>query len=415
MAAPAISHTFDASRPINIASPEFGTHKYEWYRWMLEEAPVCQGRISLLKVHLVARYDDCRMVLTDDRFIRDRGHARGKAPGGSPFPFPLPKSIMALGTSMIVQDDPEHRRLRGLVNRAFTSRAVGRLSDRVEHISAELLDDLDGRRDVDLVQAYARPIPTRVIAEMLGLSAADIGEFDLITRVLSEGLTGFSILRTVFFDLRRVARFVRSLVARKRAEPGDDILTALIEAEEDGDRLTEDELVAMVFLLIIAGFETTMHLITNGVRTLLEHPDQLDRLRAEPALWDSAVEEIVRHRGPIQATKPQYATQDLTLHGHAIKRGTPILPLLGAANHDPRAFDDPDTFDVARTHNHHLGFGFGAHFCLGKQLAVMETRIALKNLVERHPDLKLAVDASELKIVPMPGWHRHQSLPVDLL
>lgn len=404
---------YSANRPIPIGSPDFVQHKYDWYRWMLEEAPVCQGKISVMKIHLVSRYEDCRMVLTDERFVRNRGRAKGKE-GASPLPFPLPKTVLAIARSMILEDDPEHRRLRNLVNKAFTARAVARLSDRVEELSSDLLDVLDEKKEVDLLEAYARPIPTRVIAELVGLPDSDVAEFDSSIRVLTKGFSGIGILRTLLWDLRATNKFIRKLIARKRAEPGDDILSGLIEAEEEGDRLAEDELVAMVFLLIIGGFETTLHLITNGVRTLLENPDQLERLRADPELWESAVEEIVRHRGPIHGTKLQYAKEDVLLRGTMIERGSPIMPMLGAANHDPRAFENPDAFDAARSPNHHLGFGFGMHFCLGKQLALMETRIALKNLFDRKPDLRLAVDPSQLKIVNVPGWHRHESLPVRM-
>jgi cytochrome P450 PksS len=313
---------------------------------------------------------------------------------------------------MIIEDDPEHRRLRNLVNRAFTPRAVGRLSDRVEELSHELLDGLEGQTSFDLLERYARPIPTRVIAEMVGVPREDAEQFHQSLGVLTKGLSGFAVVRTLLWDLRGTSKFIRNLIKRKHEEPGDDILSELIQAEEEGDRLSEDELVAMVFLLIVAGFETTLHLITNGVRTLFEHPAQLARLRADPELWDSAVQEIVRHRGPIHSTKPQYATEDITLHGYTIKRGTAVMPMLGAANHDPRAFERPDEFDVGRSPNHHLGFGLGRHFCLGRQLAVMETRIALKNLFDRNPNLRLAVDPDELEIAPMPGWHRHVSLPV---
>jgi cytochrome P450 len=396
-----------------MGSPEFVQHKYAWYRWMLEEAPVCQGKISLMKIHLVSRYDDCRMVLTDERFVRNRSRARGKS-DGSPLPFPLPNAVLAVARSMILEDDPEHRRLRNLVNKAFTARAVARLSDRVEELSSRLLDDLEEQKEVDLLEAYARPIPTRVIAELVGLGDSDVTEFDSSLHVLTKGFSGFGILRTLLWDLRATNRFIRELIARKRTQPGEDILSQLIEAEEEGDRLSDDELVAMVFLLIIGGFETTLHLITNGVRTLLENPDQLARLRAEPELWDSAVEEIVRHRGPVHGTKLQYAKEEVVLRGTTIEQGAPIMPMLGAANHDPRVFENPDAFDVARSPNHHLGFGFGMHFCLGKQLAVMETRIALKSLFDRKPEIRLAVDPSELKIVNVPGWHRHESLPVVL-
>lgn len=403
---------FDAGRPVDLGSADFGRRKYDWYRWMLEEAPVCPGRISVLKVTLVARHADCRMLLTDGRFLRNRGRARGR--GSSPLPFPVPKSIAALSRSMILEDDPEHRRLRNLVNRAFTPRAIGRLSDSVRSLSNELLDRLEPQGRVELLESYARPMPTRVIAGMMGLEAQEVDRLQHSLSVLTYGLSGIRVLQTLLWDLRRSASFVRELIARKRSEPGEDILSGLILAEEEGDRLSEDELVAMVFLLIVAGFETTLHLIANGVRTLLEHPAQLARLRAEPALWTPAVEEIIRHRGPVHSTKPLYASEDVTLQGVAIGRGRPILPLLGAANHDPRAFERPDELDVGRSPNPHLGFGLGQHFCLGRQLAVMETRIALETLFERNPDLRLAVEPDELELARMPGWHRHRSLPVVL-
>ena len=330
---------FDAARPIDLLGPAFQQHKFDAYRWMLEEAPVCRGRISLLRVNLVARYDDCRALLSDDRFVRSRSRARGGR--GSPFPVPMPRSIRPLVRSMIVMDDPEHRRLRSLVNKAFTARAVARLSDRVEDLAHELADGLDPAGPVDLLEAYARPVPTRVIAEMVGVSKSDADELHAGMRVLTSGMSGMGL-----------------------------------------------------------------------VRTLLDHPDSIERLRAEPGLWDTAVDEIVRFRGPIHFTKPIYASEDVELHGRRIARGTPTFPVLAAANLDPRAFDAPDTFDVARAPNHHLGFGFGDHFCLGRQLALMEARIALRTLFERRPGLRLAVPPDQLKLDRLPGWHRYASLPV---
>jgi cytochrome P450 len=403
---------FDAHTPIVLTGRDFADHKFEWYRWMLEEAPVCLGKISVMKVHLVARYDDCRSVLGDPRFIRNRGRAKGK--GDGPLPFPLPKSVAALAQSMILEDDPEHRRLRNLVNKAFTPHSVERLTGRVESYSHELIDQLEKRPSVDLLADFARPVPTRVIADMVGISADEALEFQRGLGVLTTGLTGFGILRTLLWDLRRTARFVKELVARKRQKPGDDILSQLIHAEEDGDRLTEDELTAMVFLLIVAGFETTLHLITNGARTLIEQPDSVGRLGAEPGLWDSAVQEIVRYRGPIHGTKMNYAVEDVTLHGVTIEKGAAVMPMLGAANLDPRAFDNPEIFEIDRSPNHHLGFGYGKHFCLGRQLALMETRVALQTLFERCPNTRLTVDSAELEIARLPGWHRHTQLPVAL-
>jgi len=413
MAAVAPEAPFDPRFPINLSGADFARHKYEWYRWMLEEAPVTTAKM-VMKVKLVARYEDCRMVLTDERFGRNRGRVTGKG-SASPLPIPLPKSVAAIATSMIQQDDPEHRRLRNLVSKAFTPRAVGALQDRVEDLSNELLDRLEKEGgETNLLETFARPVPTRVIAQMLGIGKQEMEPFEHGLRVLTQGFSGMSIVRTLLWDLRRTTNLVRDIIARKRNAPADDILSALIAVEDQGDRLDEGELVAMVFLLILAGFETTMHLIANSVRTLLEHPDSLDRLRGEPELWDSAVEELLRHRSPVQGTKPQWAKQDVELHGVTVEKGSPVIPLLGAANHDPRVFDNPDRFDIARSPNPHLGFGFGMHFCLGAQLARMETRVALRNLFARFPDLRLAVDPSQLEIVNIPGWHRHAAMPVVL-
>jgi len=404
---------FDARKPIDLNGASFHDHKYAWYEWMREEAPVCTGKISIMKVTLVSRYDDCKMVLSDPRFMRNRGRALGK--GSSPMPFPLPKSIAAIAKSMILEDDPEHRRLRSLVNKGFSPRAVAALSDRVADLADEILDGFGGQQGpIDLLSDYARPIPMRVIADMVGVTKSEAQQFANIMGTVTNGLTGMRMVRTLLWDLRPAQRFVRDLIRRKRDQPGDDILSELVGAEEEGDRLTEDELVAMTFLLMIGGFETTLHLITNAVRTLIEHPDSLGRLRAEPDLWGGAVEEIVRYRGPVHGTKLQYAAEDVVLHGETIAKGSPVMPMLAAANHDPRVFEKPEEFDITRSPNHHLGFGFGPHFCLGRQLALMETRVALEKIFSRFPNLELAVPASELQIAAMPGWHRHVSLPVSL-
>ncbi|MEN8159491.1 MAG: cytochrome P450, partial [Myxococcota bacterium] len=265
-AAPALP-VFDPSRPLKISSREFANHQFDWYRWLLEETPVTTSRLAGMKVSLVARYDDCRMLLTDPRFIRNRARARGK-PGTnpSPLPIPLPKSVAAMAISMIVQDDPAHRRLRNLVNKAFTAHAVAKLGDRVESLSHALLDRLQKESRFDVLEAYAHPIPTVVIAEMMGVDGEDASRLESVIMALKSGLSATAMARALVWDLPRAARFVRALIEAKRREPGEDILSALIQAEEEGDRLSSDELLAMAFLLMIAGFETTQHLITNGVR-----------------------------------------------------------------------------------------------------------------------------------------------------
>jgi cytochrome P450 len=400
----------EIKQPINIGGKEFPANKFAYYKWLREEAPVCKAKISVLDVYLLSRYDDCVDLLRDPRFARNRTTATG----GRRLPFPVPKSVALLSQSMIIEDEPAHRRLRSLVQKAFTPRALARLEPRIENLTHELLDRAEKVGSVDLMPSYSLPIPVTVISEMVGMSNADMPRFKESMRVLSDGLSGWSLLRTFLWDLRRVVKFLRELIAKKRANPEDDILTELIHAEEAGDRLSEDELIAMIFLLIIAGYETTVHLITNGVLALLLHPDQLARLRARPESMETAVEEILRYAGPIHGSKQAYALEDVTLHGVKIPKGSAVFPVFGAANRDPAVFEDPEVFDIDRTPNRHLGFGHGIHFCLGAGLARMEARIAFKNLLERNPHLRLAVAPETLRLQYIPMWHRYESLPVAL-
>ena len=299
-----------------------------------------------------------------------------------------------------------------------TARRVGALEPRVESIASRLLDALDkdvaAGREVDLLQTYARMIPMRVISELVGVRPEEAAQMENGLTVLSEGLTRARLLKTMLWDLRKVGGFVRTLIERKRSEPGDDLLSALIEAEEDGDRLTNDELVAMLFLLIVAGLETTEHLIANGIRFWLESPDVRARVEANESVWPSAMEELVRLHGPVLGTKPVRPIEDLEIGGTTIERGAMVMPLLGAANRDPGTFEDPLRYDETRSPNPHLGFGFGSHFCLGKQLALMETRVALRRLFERFPQARFGRDPDTLELANWPLWHRHVAMPVVL-
>ena len=400
----------DQSRPINLNSAEFNNDKYAWYEQIREDLPVHQAKVSIIKVFTIARYDDCTSILKDPRVLRNRSTITG----GGRFPFPMPKAIKPIAESMIVEDDPNHRRLRELVRRAFRPQAIEVLETKIDQYSNELLDGLSLKKEFDLQSDYALAIPMRMIGDMMGLSREAIPQFKEMFSILTKGFGGWRILRTLFWDMPDTVRFVRELIRQKQDHPGDDILTGLIEADAEGDRLTEDEIVAMVFLLIVGGYETTVHLITNGVLTLLENPEQLARLRDNPELINSAVEEILRHRGPVQSTKPGYAAEDIHLHGVTIPKGKRIMPLFGAANHDPRAFDNPQVFDIGRTPNRHLGFGHGTHFCLGAHLARAEARFGILNLLQRFPNLQLAGDPASLKLQNMPGWHRYDGLPVKI-
>lgn len=396
--------------PPDINSKEFANNKYEYYKWMREEAPVFRGKFSILEIYIISRYDDCVNFLKDPRFVRNRTTATG----GSRMPFPMPKSAQLMAQSMITEDEPDHRRLRNLVHQAFTRHSLEKMSARIDTLTHDLLDNAEAKGTVDLKEAYALPIPVTVIQEMMGVDDEDMPRFKDGLSALKDGFSGWALARTLLWDMPRLSKFIRELIERKRTNSQDDILTKLIQAEDEGEKLSEDELVSMVFLMIVAGYETTVQLITNGVLTLLQHPDQLTKLRAQPELIESAIEEILRYSGPVQSTKPAYALEDVTLHGVTIPKGAAVMPFLGAANHDPTVFENPEVFDIERFPNKHLGFGSGIHSCLGAPLARMETKIALTNLLKRNPNLCLAVDPSELELQVRPGWHTYKRLPITL-
>ncbi|MBV7335164.1 cytochrome P450 [Chloroflexi bacterium TSY] len=400
----------NTKQPININSKAFLRNEYSYYKWMRENAPICKGRMGwVMHMHLVARYDDAVELLKDKRFIRNRSTITG----GSRLPIPLPKAFATMAQSMIIEDEPEHRRLRNLVHKAFTPRTVANLEERIETLSHELLDKAAQQGTVDLLDAYALAIPITVIAEMIGVPKEDQIVFNQWSKAFVRSISIPNMFR-MYLDVRGIVQFIRELIEKRRADPGDDLLTALIQAEDEGEQLNEDELLSMVVLLLIAGYETTVNLIANGTHSLLLNPEQLTLLREQPEQIDSAVEEIVRHDNPVAGTKPNYAIEDVELGGVTIPKGSMVMPLLASANRDERIFDNPDAFDITRSPNKHIGFGQGIHYCLGAPLARLEGKIAITNLVQRFPNLKLAVDPSEVRFVERPFFHRLQSLPVQL-
>lgn len=397
--------------PFTIGTPEFAADPRAHYAWLRENAPLARTRLEYGPVSepiwVFSRYRDCRAMLTDPRLPRSPA-------GGSAIMTGLPEHLRLLSTeSLIMKDGPEHQRLRTLVSKPFTPKMTAKLGQQVRELAIDRLDALAGHDVVDLRREFALPIPYTVIADMVGVGAADRSRFQSgVTALLSDRSSENWDTR-----VRDLVAFVRDLVVRKRTDPGDDILTGMIHAEEDGDRLSEDEIVAMVFTLVVAGYETTYNLITNSVVTLLDHPEQRSRLQQAPdddTLWRSAIEEIVRYAGPIGGTKPATAAEDIDWDGMTIPGGASVLPLVGSANRDPDAFDSPDRFDIGRSPNHHLGFGYGPHFCLGANLARLEARIAVQTLLTRHPEMTLAVPRDELTLEAMPLWTRYDKLPVHL-
>ena len=399
-----------ADKPFALNNKAFAQNRWPYYAFLREHLPVHPAKIVGMSLYVTARYEDCLTVVKDPRFVRNRSTVTG----GRRFPFPLPKNLAFLAEGMITQDDPEHRRLRSLVQKAFSPKSIARLETQLEAFAHTLIDQAIEKGTFNAQQDYALPIPTRVIADMVGIDDEQMEQFRQGLRILSSGFTGLAILRTVTWDLHRLVRFVRELVAEKRSNPGDDILTELIEAEEDGERLSEDELVSMVFLLVIAGFETTVHLISNGLLALLRHGGEMQKLRERPELVGSAVEEMLRYCGPVHGTKMNFATEDIELRGVVIPKASMVMPLLGSANRDERMFPDADVFDIQRDPNRHLAFSQGNHFCLGAFLARMETRVAFKVLLERSDELTLAIPEHELEVLNVVGWYRHADYPVHI-
>ena len=403
--------------PPNLASKEFANNKYEYYKWMRQEAPVALCKYVTGQAYVISRYEDCVALLTDPRVVRDNRKIDISSPFLPSF-IPLPKSTDLILHSMIGSDEPDHKRLRSLVHQAFTRKSMSELSERIDSLTNNLLDKAEAKSkaegSVDLKDVYALPIPVTVIQEMVGVPDEDMPRFYKGVEAIIKGFSGVRIILTMLWDVPHLADFVRELIERKRENPGNDMLTGLIQAEEEGQKLSEDEIVSMVFLIITAGYQTTVHLITNGVLTLLRHPDQLAKLRANPDLIESAVEEILRFDSPIYTTEPAYASEDMVLQGVNISRGSVVVACVGSANRDPAVFESPEVFDIERSPNKHIGFGSGIHACLGAPLARMEAKIALTNLIKRNPNLRLAVDPSELECETTPGIHSYKHLPVVL-
>jgi cytochrome P450 len=380
----------------DLASPAFKANPYPFYARLRAEAPV--WRVTLRDrrtAWLVSRYEDVARVLKDDTFAKDKLNAmdpeqRAKTPWVPGFLKPLERNMLDL-------DDPDHARLRALVSKAFTPRLIERLRGRIEALCEELLDAMERESGTDLVAGYALPLPAIVIAELLGVPAEDHARFHRWSNRLVSVSSGREMLRALPAALSFV-RYLRNLVERRRADPEDDLITALIRAEEAGDKLSEDELLAMAFLLLVAGHETTVNLIASGTLALLEHPEQTERLRRDPSFVKPAVEELLRYTSPVELATERYARKDTEIRDTRIPRGGLVLAVLGSANRDERHFEDPDVLDLARDPNRHLAFGRGGvHHCLGAPLARMEGQIALTALMRRFPGARLAMAPEALR------------------
>lgn len=384
-------------RAVSITDARHKADPFPFYARLRADAPVFPVMMTTRgtqRAWLVTRYADVLAVLKDDeRFVKDRHNAMTaeqlrKAPR-------LPPIFRSLERNLLGLDGADHDRLKALVHRAFTPRMVEQLREQTQRQVDAALDRAEWKGDMELLNDFALPVPLAIIGRMLGVPEDDEARFARWARAFLSISTRNLLL--VIPSILRFINYPRTLIKLRRARPADDLLSALIQAREGSDALSDDEIVAMVVLLLTAGHETTVNLIASGTLTLLQHPEQLARLRAEPGLIASAVEEIVRYAAPVETVTERYAREDVTIAGTTIPKGELVLAVLASANRDAAQFPDPDTFDIARERNRHLGFGHGMHYCLGAPLARMEGQIALGTLIRRAPHLRLNVAPDRLR------------------
>jgi cytochrome P450 len=363
------------------------------------EQPV--ARVSVPGVsgeaYLVTRYQDAAAVLRDERFVKDVRNARDPANLRGPW---VPGALKPLMHTMLDGDGAEHHRLRGLVRDTFAPRYVAQLEPRVQQVAGELLERMAAAGKADLVADYALLLPLTLISEILGVDERDRLRFRRwFNSLVAASALGSTSLRLLLKlpDILAMMRFLRRLVAERRERPRDDLVSRLAGAGEDGDRLSENEQLAMVALLLIAGYETTVNLIATGTLQLLTHPDELVRLRQDPELMGPAVEELLRLGSPVDVATERYARVDVEVAGVTIPRGSLVLVGIVSANTDDARFEEPERLDLAREDHHHVAFGLGPHYCLGAPLARLEGRVAIGSLIRRFPDLRLAVPPEQLR------------------
>ena len=355
----------------NPVSDSVRNNPYDIYAELRSKDPI--HRMRLINAWVLTRYEDVDMVLRDHR--RFSNHDDGDREY----------------RSMLFHDPPDHTRLRSLVSKAFTPRSVAELEPKIQRLVTELLDDIEGRDRFDLISDFAFPLPVTVIAEMLGVPAQDVDRFrdwsnDIALTV--EPTLDDKQTRRMEESFQELLDYFEDIIERRLKEPQDDMITALLNVEAEGDRLNRGELLSTLTLLLVAGNETTRNFIGNGMLALLKHPDQLQRLRDNPNMLDSALDELLRYDSPVQMDQ-RTVYEDVEIRGHRIRAGQRVINAIGAANRDPEVFSNPDKLDIGRREKSHLSFGRGIHYCLGSPLAMLEGRVAFSRLLDRFSSINL--------------------------
>ncbi|WP_374776265.1 cytochrome P450 [Streptomyces sp. NBC_01310] len=388
--------TATSSKPESIG---FGgePNPYALYARLRAQAPVSHMTLpDGGEFWLVTRFADAKDALTDERLSKDPN--RVAAQWRATVAQPTDGEDASLVRHLLNVDPPDHTRLRRLVHKGFTPRRIESLRGRIQQITDDLLDHMEGLEGpVDLLQEFAFRLPVTVICELLGVPLDDVDRIHEWSTALSTLVADEAGHARVADASLQLGTYIAELIEHKAGNPGDDLISALIEARDDGQRLSHAELTAMSFLILVGGHETTVHLISNGMLALMQHPDQMALLQNDPSLITGAVEEFLRYEGSVEVATWRFATEPIDVGGVLIPEGAPVLISLASASRDPQRFENPDTFDITRGDSGHLVFGQGLHYCLGAPLARMEGQIAVGSLVSRFPGIRLAASAERLR------------------
>ncbi len=408
-----LAYRLNAPLRFDLEGAAFKCDPLPTFAAMREAGPVIPVRLPFVgKGWVTTTYASTIAMVKDNALFVQEGRHAGKS-GVAGMQWWMPNTLRLFANNMLLKDEPDHRRLRKLVDKAFQRRDVQAMRGRIEQIADGILDQFAGQDEVDLAGTYARRVPLDVICELLGLPHQDRETFTAWTRGFLSIKGPLSIARA-FGSIGKMTNYVRGQIEECRRAPREGLISELVRAEEDGDKLDESELLSMVLLLLIAGFETTTHLIEDSVIALEQNPIQKTFLFADPAhRMERAVEELARYTSPVQSTKPRFVARDCEFFGQTLHRGDIILALVAAANSDPAQFGEPGRLQLDRFPNPHLVFSSGIHFCLGMQLARVEAQCALSKLYARYPDLQI-VEPGKLPWIERLGIRGVKSLPVRL-
>ncbi|WP_270608152.1 cytochrome P450 family protein [Bacillus mobilis] len=380
---------------INLASAQFKEDAYEIYKESRKMQPILfVNEVELGKEWLITRYEDALPLLKDNRLKKDMTNV-----------FPQDTTNMYLSvdnsdhltTHMLNSDPPNHSRLRSLVQKAFTPKMIAQLDERIQRIADDLISEIERKGTLNLVDDYSFPLPIIVISEMLGIPKEDQAKFRIWSHAVIASPETPEEIKETEKQLSEFITYLQYIVDVKRKDPKEDLVSALILAENEGHKLSAPELYSMIMLLIVAGHETTVNLITNTVLALLENPNQLQLLKDNPKLIDSAIEEGLRYYSPVEVTTARWASEPFRIHEQTIQKGDMVVIALASANRDETVFENPEVFDITRENNRHIAFGHGSHFCLGAPLARLEAKIAITTLFNRMPELQIKGNREDIK------------------